>query len=246
MLPVTSHTIAGTTFRCSTWTAGHLQATIADLAKRYPKCSLRIIQPCYSDPIKFPNSAGTHKWDGVFDVEIDGFPWETAQAYLRGQGWAAWHRTPAQGFQDHVHMATIPPGLSGRPTAKQVGEAYVKLGIKVGKYVDGGWTTSSPHAITATCQVADYFAHTFGLASNHQPGADKSWFPSDISTTIHAPTVVKEKPVATTPTVPKVASLYAQITSLANQIIAATTAGTPNSTDAYAIRALSHKHDGSK
>jgi len=53
-------------------------------------------------------------------------------------------------------------------------------------------------------------------------------------------------PGGTVPSTPKVAGLYAQITSLANQILVATTPGTPNHVDADRIRDLSHKHDGSK
>lgn len=48
----------------------------------------------------------------------------------------------------------------------------------------------------------------------------------------------------TTKYTPKVAGLYAQITSLANQILTATTNGTPNHEDAEKIRELSHLHDG--
>lgn len=193
---VASRTIMGRTFKCSDWTAGHLQATIDDLAERYPESRLVIIQPCYNTGVDA--SAGTHDFDGVFDVQITGMTWSKAQSYLRGQGWAAWHRTPAQGFADHIHMATIPPGLSGRPTAAQVGAAYAKLGLKVGKYIDGGWTTSRPHKITATCQVADYFAHAYGLANAHTSGGDRSWFPADIASTIHQPTAAA-KPTTVKP-----------------------------------------------
>lgn len=55
----------------------------------------------------------------------------------------------------------------------------------------------------------------------------------------------EEKPVATNPTnLPPVAGLYRTITSLANEIMNATTPGTPNHEDAEKIRDLSHKHDG--
>lgn len=240
-------TILGTKFTSSQWTAGHLEHTITVLARRHPKARLRIIQPCYRSLVPGGGadaSEGTHDYDGVFDVWIDGLSGADAQGFLRACGWAAWHRTKAQGFDEHVHMATIPPGLSGRPTAAAVGAAYKKLGLKVGKYIDGGVTTAG--RVIATCQIADYFAHTFGLANNHQPGADHSWFPASIAKTIYQPSTTEEKTVATKPSIPKVAGLYAQITSLTNQIIAATTPGTPNSTDAYAIRKISHQHDGSK
>ena len=238
------HTIAGVTFTCSEWTAGHLNDTIADLKARYPRCRLEIIQPCYRSLVPGGGadlSEGTHDYDGVFDVRVLGMDWDQAQSYLRWQGWAAWHRTPRQGFTDHIHMATIPRGLSGRPTAKQVGEAYAALGLKVGKYIDGGWTTSNPHRITTTCQVADYFAHAYGLANAHTSGSDKSPFPTDIARTIYQPTTAAKKTAATQPG-PTVADRFDQIQSIANQIIAATTGGTPNSTAAYEIRAIARQH----
>jgi len=33
-------------------------------------------------------------------------------------------------------------------------------------------------------QILDYYAHAFGLASQHDPGSDHSWFPDDIDSTI--------------------------------------------------------------
>lgn len=240
------HVIAGKTIKCSEWTAGHLRYTLNELEQKFPNAKLVIIQPSYNSTIRA--SAGTHDWDGVLDVRIEGIPWSTAQAFLRGRGWAAWWRhtgTWAPQAAWHIHMATIPPGLSGRPTALQVGQAYARLGIKVGRYIDGGYTTSSPHQVTTTSQIRDYFAHTFGLAGQHTVGADKSWFPSDIASTIYRPPTTAAKKATVTSTTPTVASLFKQITSLTNQIIAATTSGTPNSTAAYEIRAISHEHDGS-
>jgi hypothetical protein len=208
------------------------------LEKKFPNSRLVILQPCYNRGVEA--SAGTHDFDGVLDVQITNLDWGKAQSFLRGSGWAAWHRTPAQGFSDHIHMATIPPGLSGRPTAQQVGQAYAKLGIKVGKYIDGGWTTSDPHRITATCQVADYFAHAYGLANAHTSGSDNSWFPADIAATIYQPGAAREQAVAAAKTVSKVAGMFDQIQSIANQIIDATTSGTPNRKAAWQIREIIH------
>lgn len=59
----------------------------------------------------------------------------------------------------------------------------------------------------------------------------------------------KEESVATEPApkyTAKVAALFAQVTSLANQILAATTPGTVNYHGAWLIRAISKKLDGSK
>lgn len=193
-------TIAGIKFTSSEWTAGHLERTIATLAEKYPKAKLRIIQPCYRSLVPGGGadaSKGTHDFDGVFDVWINGRAGEDAQTFLRACGWAAWHRTPAQGFPEHIHMATIPPGLSGRPTAAQVGAAYKKLGLKVGKYIDGG-LTSTGQTFTSS-QIVDQFAHAFGLSGNHQPGADHSWFPADIAKTIYKPGAIVEKPTLSKP-----------------------------------------------
>lgn len=188
--------IMGRTFKASDWTAGHLTHTISVLAQKHPDARLVIIQPCFNAGVAA--SAGTHDYDCVFDVQITGMTWAAAQRFLRSLGWAAWHRTPAQGFSDHIHMASIPAGLSGRPSAAQVGAAYKRLGLKVGKYIDGGVTTTG--SVVATSQIVDYFAHTFGLAGHHQPGADSSWFPPDIAATIYSPTeaaaAAKESTVA--------------------------------------------------
>ena len=178
---VSTHTIAGESFKASAWTAGHLQHTIEVLAAKHPGTQLVIKQPCFNTGVDA--SKHTHDFDGVLDVKIEGLTWAKAQSFLRSQGWAAWHRTPAQGFKHHIHMATIPPGLSGHPKAAAVGAAYQKLGIKVGKFIDGGFTTTGK-AFTSS-QIVDYFNHAFGLANHHAPNSDTSWFPPDISRTIY-------------------------------------------------------------
>ena len=78
---VSIHQLAGREVRCSGWTAGHLQATIARLAVEHPKARLIIVQPCYNTGVD--ESAGTHDRDGVFDVIIQGLGWWDAQAFLR-------------------------------------------------------------------------------------------------------------------------------------------------------------------
>lgn len=181
---VSSHSLGDRKFRATGWTAGHLQRTIEVLAQKHPGTHLHISQASYHTG--YEPSAGTHDFDGVLDVRIDGLKWNQAQRFLRGQGWAAWHRTTDQGFDsEHIHMVTIPRGLSGRPTARQVGEAYKALGIKVGKYIDGGITTEGK--VVGSSQIVDYFAHSLGLKRKHQPGNDPTWFPADIAKTIYQP-----------------------------------------------------------
>jgi hypothetical protein len=114
--------------------------------------SLRIIQGSFNTTVEV--SAGTHDYDAVLDIEIVGMSWYDAQRWLRSQGWAAWVRTPAQGFSYHIHMISI-------PTYKQ------RWVARVGEYVPG--------------QIDDYYAHEDGLAGG---GHDNTWFPSSIRNTI--------------------------------------------------------------
>lgn len=191
-----THVIADRSFRCSEWTAGHLTSTVARLAKAHPTARLHIIQATFSE---MGLSAGTHSGDCVFDVRIIGLAWWDAQRFLRSCGWAAWFRhtgTWADPSAWHIHMASIPAGLSGRPTAAQVGAAYKKLGLKVGKYIDGGVTSTG--SVVGTSQVADYFAHALGLAGQHASGGDKSWFPPNIAATIYSPSAAQAAAKETT------------------------------------------------
>jgi hypothetical protein len=177
--------IAGTTITASRRTIWHLRWTIFKLFLYFPKARLRIIQGTCSHGIY---SAGTHDFDCVLDVEIIGMPgatdearWFRAQRFLRNHGWAAWFRhtgTWAARSAWHIHMISIPPGLPANPTPEQIGRAFAKIGLKVGEYIDGGWTTKG--AIVATAQLDDFFRHTFGLKGEHASGADGSWFPANI------------------------------------------------------------------
>lgn len=176
-------TIADHTFEASRRTTWHLRWTIYMLKLRHPSARLRIIQTCYNRTIAA--SAGTHDYDGVLDVEIVGLDWWKAQAFLRRRGWAAWFRhtgswAPRSNW--HIHMISLPTGLPANPTPLQVGQAYKALGIKVGQYVDGGYTTRG--AVCATSQVDDYYAHALGLSGQHRAGEDTSWFPDNINKTV--------------------------------------------------------------
>lgn len=171
------HTINGFGMRTSGWHAAHLKYTIARLAKEHPGARLQIIQGTFSDGVY---SAGTHDKDMVDDVRILGMPgktekdrWWAGQKFLRRCGWAAWFRHTGTWLKQsawHFHIISIPPGLKGRPSLAQVVAAFKNLGVQVGEYVPA--------------QVVDYFRHTFGLKNQHNPDADKSWFPRNISSTI--------------------------------------------------------------
>lgn len=76
-----------------------------------------------------PTSAGTHDGGGVVDVNVAGMSaatWTKTVKVLRQVGFAAWHRTPAQGdWPYHIHAAAISdPDLS--PAAQhQTGDYYL-------------------------------------------------------------------------------------------------------------------------
>jgi hypothetical protein len=148
--------IYGTQFKCSKRTAEHLDRTKYRLRKLGEKNRkqyvLRIIQGSYNTTVEA--SAGTHDKDAVLDVQIVGMDWYEAQKFLRKNGWAAWVRTPAQGFSYHIHMISL-------PKYKQ------KWVAPVGQYVPG--------------QVDDYYIHQDGLAGG---GDDPTWFPPNIKRTI--------------------------------------------------------------
>lgn len=164
-------TICGRTFTASNRTAAHLTSTLTRLERRHPGARLVIIQTCYNTTIAA--SAGTHDYDGVFDVRIEGLTWWAAQRFLRSCGWAAWYRhtgTWADERAWHIHMASIPEGLPANPTIEQIDGAYARAGIQVGIYVPG--------------QIDDYYAHALGLAGQHRAGSDHSWFPDSINATV--------------------------------------------------------------
>lgn len=75
------------------------------LAKR----SLRITQGSYNAN-RVGASAGTHDGGGVLDYSVDGLGATSIQnvtAALRRVGFAAWLRTPADGFAPHIHAVAI-------------------------------------------------------------------------------------------------------------------------------------------
>ena len=69
---------------------------------------MRITQGSYSTGVAA--SAGTHDGGGVLDISTRGL--STTQINrrvraLRRVGFAAWHRTPADGFSSHIHAVAV-------------------------------------------------------------------------------------------------------------------------------------------
>lgn len=162
-------TLGGKTFRCSRRVAAHIRDTQRRLAQNYPGCYLRIIQGAYNTSIKA--SAGTHDYDCCIDLEVVGRSWDEGQKFMRNCGWAAWHRTRAQGFSgDHIHAISLPPSGTNHPTLAQVVWQFRTRGLEVGAFVPG--------------QVHDYYNHALGLAGKHNAGSDPSYHPKSIIRTI--------------------------------------------------------------
>ncbi|MGH8878494.1 MAG: peptidoglycan-binding protein, partial [Stackebrandtia sp.] len=78
--------------------------------------SIRLTQGSYTS--SNPGSAGTHDGGGVVDISVSGLSskqrWKMVKA-LRTVGFAAWLRTPDQGFDYHIHaVAVADPDLSSQ------------------------------------------------------------------------------------------------------------------------------------
>lgn len=91
--------------RVNTRTKNMLQA--AD--NLLPRWNFRLMQGSYN-PGGVGASAGTHDGGGVVDVSVGGLSqtqmWQEVKA-LRTVGFAAWLRTPSQGFSYHIHAVAI-------------------------------------------------------------------------------------------------------------------------------------------
>lgn len=133
---------------------------------------ITVYQSAYNSSVAA--SAGTHDYDACFDVWINGVSGLAQQGFFRANGAGAYYRTPEQGFTPHIHYFCLPPR-----EGVDVSDDYRSGGFKVGKYVDGGWSTAG--ARTTSSQIEDYYRHRNALAS-HAP--DPTWFPPDIASTI--------------------------------------------------------------
>ena len=175
-------TFGDKTFTCTRRTRGALRQLARALKKWHPGCSIHVFQPCYNTGVAL--SEGTHDFDAVLDIWINGMTGDEAQTFVRKHGWAGWHRTPAQGFVEHVHMALLPPLAHAHPTPQMVGQAYWRRGLKVGRYIDGGLTSQG--VTNSTSQVTDYMANPpRDATSDHN--LDRSWHPTNILATIYRP-----------------------------------------------------------
>lgn len=135
---------------------------------------LQIIQSAWNTTVRA--SAGTHDYDACFDVWIPGVdPW-VAQRFLRRLGFGCWVRKPPL-FGWHIHGFVLPVR-----EGQSVSDDWAMAGVRVGVYVDGGYSTRG--RLVTSSQIQDYYIHAFGLSGMHAAGSDRSWFPKDIGATV--------------------------------------------------------------
>lgn len=74
-----------------------------------------------------PDSAGTHDGGGVVDISVSSMSttqrWQTVKA-LRDVGFAAWLRTPEQGFSYHIHANAVCDTDMSSPAQRQIHDYF--------------------------------------------------------------------------------------------------------------------------
>jgi peptidoglycan hydrolase-like protein with peptidoglycan-binding domain len=87
--------------------------------------SITLTQGSYT--IGNPDSAGTHDGGGVVDINVSSMSttqrWQTVKA-LRDVGFAAWLRTPEQGFSYHIHANAVCDTDMSSPAQAQIHDYF--------------------------------------------------------------------------------------------------------------------------
>lgn len=103
-----------------------------------------------------PSSAGTHDGGGVVDIRVSTMTtngqYLCVQA-LRNVGWAAWLRTPDEGFSYHIHAVAIGDHEMSNPAADQVQDFFNGLD---GLADNGPDTLPSSYPYTSPSWCAKY------------------------------------------------------------------------------------------
>lgn len=163
-------TTSGRPITGSLRTIAHLD-TLNEKSKIEFGVGISVMQPPYNTGVAA--SAGTHDYDACVDVRIDGVGWAAQRDFFRENGLAGWVRVPPA-FVHHYHGFTLPPR-----DGKDVSDDFRTAGLKVGLYVDGGWSTRGRRV--ASSQIDDYYRHRNGLSGHAH---DPTPYPKDIEATI--------------------------------------------------------------
>jgi len=84
-------------------------------------------------------SGSTHAGGGAMDTDNAGKGWDVAVRILRAVGFAAWHRTPAQGpWGHHIHSIAIGDPLLS-PSARAQAADFLRGGDGLAGYANGAW-----------------------------------------------------------------------------------------------------------
>jgi peptidoglycan hydrolase-like protein with peptidoglycan-binding domain len=109
-------------------------------AERLTGTTVSLTQGSYN-PGGVDASAGTHDGGGAMDISVSGMSSTTRTNFikaLRQVGFAAWYRTPAQGFAYHVHAEAVSdPDLSSG-AQHQTGDYYLGMNGLAGRGADDG------------------------------------------------------------------------------------------------------------
>jgi hypothetical protein len=130
-----------------------------DIVEERINRKLVIVQGSYMTGTSAKKSATTHNGGGVVDIRTrDQTASQVKEAVLelRKIGFAAWHRTKAQGFDDHIHAVAIgDPELD--PSAVRQVKAYQngKNGLKSGGKDDGPRVRFEVFPVFSTEPVAE-------------------------------------------------------------------------------------------
>ncbi|MBB3049999.1 hypothetical protein FHS23_000994 [Prauserella isguenensis] len=110
-------------------------------AQRLTDVTFDVEQGSYN-PGGDPTSAGTHDGGGAVDLYVDGMsPGKRTEVVraMRKVGFAAWHRTPAQGdWGPHIHAVALADPDQSEPARAQTGDYYLgKNGLANDRPDDG-------------------------------------------------------------------------------------------------------------
>lgn len=166
-------TTSGKQIKGSFWTLCHLNR-LNNLSLKKFGVEIQIIQPDWNTGVAA--SAGTHDFDSTWDIWIPGVDPYKAQRFLRANGFGCWVRKPPL-FGWHIHGFSLP-----RFEGQVRSDDFRVMGLKVGVYVDGGYSTRG--GLVTSSQLADYVNEAFGLSGQHTPGSDNTWYPANKGATV--------------------------------------------------------------
>ncbi|MEU4742590.1 peptidoglycan-binding domain-containing protein [Actinosynnema sp. NPDC023658] len=109
-------------------------------AERLLGRSLGITQGSYN-PGGVAGSAGTHDGGGALDISVSGMTATTRTTVtraLRQVGFAAWIRTPAQGFEYHIHAIALSDPDQSSGAQHQSGDYYLGFNGLADRAADDG------------------------------------------------------------------------------------------------------------